>query len=112
MLPIDMKNGLIFCCVLFLAGCINIATIITPVAPGVREERVTSDCVPIFFGFSYGTASLDKALATKAPLITNANEPHALITKVRFIALHDYYILLVGERCVEITGESATTGRE
>ena len=100
-----MKEGLIFVCVILLAVCINIATKITPDAPSVREARKASDCVPIVFGLAYGTASMDKALAERAPLITNFNEPYAHITMVHSVAIHDYYFLFFGARCLEVTGE-------
>jgi hypothetical protein len=83
----------------------NIAAQLTPEDPQVQRLREASDCVPILFGLAYGTATIENALAQKARLLSNYNEPKVLISKVRSVVLHDYYYLFFGSRCIEVTGE-------
>jgi hypothetical protein len=51
--------------VLIGAGCINIAVHLTPEDPQVQKLREANDCVPIFLGLAYGTATRENALAKK-----------------------------------------------
>ena len=86
-------------------GCMNISASLQPENAGVQGLRESSDCMPIIFGFAYGVATVEGAMAEKAPLIKNYNEPHAIITRVKSISLHDYTFLFFGARCIEIVGE-------
>lgn len=88
-----------------LSGCINVTASLQPENANVPEIREASDCVPIIFGFSYGTATLVNALAEEVTLINNYQVPKQKIQKVRRVQLHDYQFLFFGARCVEVVGE-------
>ena len=51
------------------SGCMNIAASLQPEDKAVKEERRASDCIPIIFGFSYGTATVEEALTEEVHLI-------------------------------------------
>lgn len=95
-------------CALTLAGCLNITAELVPTDTSVTGNLVEgSDCVPIIFGLSYGTARIDEArkgargeMATVQP----EYEFSTPITKIRSIRLHDYQFLMFGARCVEVEG--------
>ena len=46
-----------------LDGCIDIATRLQPEDASVKEALYGEDCVPIFFDFGFGTATIEKAMA-------------------------------------------------
>jgi hypothetical protein len=113
-----MRTALAIMVLLLSAGCMNMAASLQPEDAAVPATREASDCVPIIFGFAYGTATLDEALA-EAVLATsekwtgqqNKNLKSAVrptpqkITKIRRVLLHDYSIFMFGARCVEVVGE-------
>jgi hypothetical protein len=100
-----MRDSLILTSILLLAGCVNLTTQTASTNYTAQALRESSDCVPVVLGFAYGTASVEEALSKNAPLISNYNEPPDQIAKVRSVAIHDYYFLIAGARCVEVTGE-------
>ena len=100
------------------SGCMNIAASLQPEDKAVKEERRASDCIPIIFGFSYGTATVEEALTEEVHLIGQefqgnrkttprrvAYVPPQRIAKVRRVQLHDYNFFGFGARCVEVFGE-------
>jgi len=90
---------------LLTAGCMNITASTQPENASVPALRESSDCVPIFFGLSYGTATVDTALKEKVQSIHGYDEPWTPIVNVRRVQLHDYQFLFFGARCVEVVGE-------
>ena len=113
-----MKTTLAIMVLLLSAGCMNMAASLQPEDQAVPDVREVSDCVPIIFGFAYGTATLDEALAEKVLSKSekwqsiekkNQKEKERLtpqyITKIRRVLLHDYSIFMFGARCVEVVGE-------
>ena len=113
-----MMSWLLIPVALLLTGCMNIAASLQPEDASVPVVREVSDCVPIILGFSYGTATLEEALAeevrpinekfksveSKKPRIQDLSVPQK-ITKIRRVLLHDYQFLMFGARCVEVVGE-------
>lgn len=90
---------------LLTTGCMNITASMQPENASVPELRESSDCVPIFFGLSYGTATVDAALKKKVQTTAGYDAPWKPIVNVRRVQLHDYQFLFFGARCVEIVGE-------
>ena len=96
---------------LLLTGCMNIAASIQPENATVPEIREGSDCVPIIFGFAYGTATLEGALSEEVRTIESVRSNGKVksnlqkISKIRRVQLHDYSLLMFGARCVEVVGE-------
>lgn len=113
-----MKTALAIMVLLLSTGCMNMAASLQPENTAVPEGREASDCVPIIFGFAYGTATLDEALAEEVLArseqwqnIEKKNQKYKAkstpqkITKIRRVLLHDYSIFMFGARCVEVVGE-------
>jgi hypothetical protein len=90
-----------------LDGCIDIATRLQPEDASVNEALYGEDWVPICFGFGFGTATIEKAMADAGPdkdfSTHDVNGVH--ISKVRRVELHDFQVLSFGNRCVEVVGE-------
>ncbi len=91
--------------VLLCAGCMNITASLQPENASVPELREASDCVPIVFGLSYGSATLEGALKHKVQTSEGYDAPWKPIVNVRRVQLHDYQFLFFGARCVEVVGE-------
>jgi len=89
---------------LFSTGCINISASLQPEDPAVSPLLHGEDCVPIVFGFSWGTITIERAMlaAAEPDLDKAAGKP---IKKIRTIQLTDVEILGFGGRCLEVTGE-------
>ena len=96
--------GLIFCSLLF-TGCMNITTSLQPENASVLAVSKASDCVPIIFGFAYGRASVEGALASAAEDLHDWQKSAPKITKVRRVDLFELSILMFGTRCVEVIGQ-------
>ncbi|HZH49249.1 MAG TPA: hypothetical protein VFD86_05730 [Nitrospira sp.] len=90
-----------------LDGCIDIATRLQPEDASVNEALYGEDCIPTFFGFGFGTATIERAMADVGPdkdfSTHDVNGVH--ISKVRRVELHDFQVLSFGNRCVEVVGE-------
>jgi hypothetical protein len=91
-----MRNILGVLVLFLLTGCINITTKLAPDNPAVKAMREGSACSWIVFGFGYGTNTVEGAMANAEPF---------RITKIRSVALGDYGILGIGQRCIEVSGE-------
>lgn len=87
------------------ASCMNITASLQPENASVPELREVSDCVPIFLGLSYGSATLEGALKRKVQTSEGYDAPWKPIVNVRRVQLHDYQFLFFGARCVEVVGE-------
>ena len=95
--------GLVF----LTSGCINISTRLQPEDTSVKESLSGEDCVGIFLGFGFGTATIERAKATTTKFNeTGFDAPAGIpITKVRRVEMHDTQFLSFGTHCVEVTGE-------
>jgi len=102
----------IILCTLLLSGCINIATELQPSNLDVKDVLMGEDCTPIVLGLGLGTNRIEYALKdgrsygdlgdfrTRVKL-----NGRTTITRIRTIQLTEFYVLLVGSRCVQVIGE-------
>ena len=89
-----------------LAGCINISTHIQPVNDKVRPVLLGEDCTPIVGGLGWGTNTIEKAMQQASP--SQNYDPYRgthTIRTIRSVALTESAMLLLGQRCIEVTGE-------
>jgi hypothetical protein len=97
---------------LLLSGCINITNELQPTDADVKDVLMGEDCTPIIHGFGLGTNRIEHALKDGRPYgdVTefrsriNLNR-RTTIARIRTIQLTEFYILLVGSRCVQVLGE-------
>jgi hypothetical protein len=102
-------------CVLFtvlLTGCINITTELQPSNSDVKDVLMGEDCTPIVLGLGLGTNRIEYALKDGRPygevgeFRTRVKlNGRTTITRIRTIQLTEFYVLLVGSRCVQVVGE-------
>ncbi|BCA52947.1 hypothetical protein W02_00870 [Nitrospira sp. KM1] len=108
-----MRAFLVAPLVFLLPGCIWISTEFPPINPEVKKLREVSDCVPIIFGFGFGTASYEEAMKKPSAAIGHQPGTNSLkLTKVRGYGTGDYQFLMFGAKCVEVTGESDGSGAD
>jgi len=91
-----------------LTGCINIDTNLQPTDPSIKPTVRGEDCTAIILGLGFGTntveQAMDKGRISRNPERPERPEPMA-VKRIRSITLHDWQFLMVGERCVIVTGE-------
>jgi hypothetical protein len=99
-------------CTLGLSGCINITTELQPSNPDVKDVLMGEDCTPIVLGLGLGTNRIENALKdgrvygdlggfrTRVKL-----SGRTTISRIRTIQLTEFYVLLLGSRCVQVVGE-------
>ena len=95
-----------------LSGCINITTELQPSNPDVKDALMGEDCTPIVLGLGLGTNRVEHALkdgrpygdieAFRSRVKLNGR---TTIARIRTIQLTEFYVLLVGSRCVQVVGE-------
>ena len=101
-----MRLSILTVLLLFLSGCINIGAQLQPEDTSVKVLKAGSDCVPIIFGFGFGTATIERAkVQLEGSSFGDTMPVGAPITKVRRVELVDRMFLNFGERCIEVTGE-------
>jgi hypothetical protein len=95
-----------------VSGCINISAQLQPVNESVKADKTGEDCKGHFMGFGYGTVTVERAMIQETLVSAGrADRPEMMkriqtpITKVRSIALQDWTALILGERCIVVTGE-------
>ena len=75
----------------------------------VKATLFGDDCIPIIFGFGYGTSTVEAATRNARPGGGTSDRDFDFVPKtirvVRSISLRDFYALGFGERCIEVTGE-------
>ena len=97
---------------LLLTGCINITNELQPTNDDVKDVLMGEDCTPIILGLGLGTNRIESALKDGRPYgdtgefrsRINLNR-RTTITRIRTILLTEFYVLLVGSRCVQVLGE-------
>jgi len=97
---------------MLLSGCINITNELQPNNADVQAALMGEDCTPIVLGFGLGTNTVDKAQKDGRPY-EDAGEFRGriklnrttTITRIRTIQLTEFYVLLVGSRCIQVIGE-------
>ena len=94
----------------FLSGCYNVSTQVMPENPDVKAALAGEDCSSIIFGFGFGHSTI--AAAQKSNFHTPGDSTSyrtdmltSPITKIRTINIRESYIVIGGERCVEVIGE-------
>jgi hypothetical protein len=107
-----MRTALTSLLMLILSGCINITTELQPSNPDVKGVLMGEDCTPIVLGMGLGTNTIENALKDGRPeedvgefrprIKLNSRTP---ITRIRMIQLSEFYVLLVGSRCIQVLGE-------
>lgn len=95
-----------------LSGCINITNELQPTNPDVKDVLMGEDCTPIVLGVGLGTNRVEYALKDGRPygdigeFRTRINlNRRTTIARIRTIQLTEFYILLVGSRCIQVIGE-------
>ena len=98
--------------VIILSGCINISTEVYPTNADVAGVLLGEDCTPIILGMGLGTNTIENAQKDGRPYgdVGDFRERIKLnrrttITRIRTIQLTEFYILLVGSRCIQVIGE-------
>jgi hypothetical protein len=99
-------------CTVLLSGCINIATELQPSNPDVKDVLMGEDCTPIVLGLGLGTNRIEHAMKDGRPygdieeFRTRVKlNGRTTITRIRTIQLTEFYVLLIGSRCVQVVGE-------
>ena len=107
-----MRLALICLLTLILSGCINISTEVQPTNADVAGVLLGEDCTPIILGMGLGTNTIENAQKDGRPYgeVGEFRERIKLnrrttITRIRTIQLNEFYILLVGSRCIQVIGE-------
>ena len=75
---------------------------VQPERQDVPAAITGSDCVPMIFGFAFGTATVEAAQRDSGEQDGYTRKP---ISKIRTVSMHYYYLLIAGAWCVEVTGE-------
>jgi hypothetical protein len=108
----QMRILFIILCILALSGCINIITELQPSNPDVKDVLMGEDCTPIVLGLGLGKNRIEYALKDGRPY-GDIGEFRArvkvngrtTITRIRTIQLTEFYVMLIGSRCVQVVGE-------
>ena len=97
---------------LLLSGCINIRTEVQPTNADIQGVLLGEDCTPIVLGLGFGTNTIEYALKDGRPYGDIGDfrgriklNQRTTITRIRTIQLTEFYILLIGSRCVQVIGE-------
>ena|SRR5690349_3802282 len=107
-----MRSALAALCILFFSACINITNELQPGNSDVQAVLMGEDCTPIVLGLGFGTNTIENALKDGRPYgdtgefrsRINLNR-RTNISRIRTIQLTEFYILLVGSRCIQVIGE-------
>lgn len=97
---------------LILSGCINITNELQPTNADIKDVLMGEDCTPIILGFGLGTNRIEYALKDGRPYGEIGEfrsrihlNRRTTITRIRTIHLTEFYVLLVGSRCIQVLGE-------
>jgi hypothetical protein len=107
-----MRMLLVILSTLVLSGCINITSELQPSDPDVKDVLMGEDCTPIVLGLGLGKNRIEYAMKDGRPYgdiaefrsRVNLNR-RTTITRIRTIQLTEFYVLLLGSRCVQVIGE-------
>ena len=107
-----MRSMLISLFALLAWGCINITNELQPTNADVKDVLMGEDCTPIILGLGLGTNRIEYALKDGRPYgevgefrsRVNLNR-RTTISRIRTIQLTEFYVLLVGSRCIQVVGE-------
>lgn len=107
-----MRPSLACLLTLILSGCINISTELQPTNADVQAVLMGEDCTPIVLGMGLGTNTIENALKDGRPYGDVGEfrtriklNRRTTITRIRTIQLSEFYVLLIGSRCVQVLGE-------
>ena len=107
-----MRFSFVFLIPVVVSGCINITTELQPSNADVQGVLLGEDCSPIVLGMGLGTNTIDNALKDGRPkgdvgeFRTRVKlNSRTAITRIRTIQLSEFYVLLVGSRCIQVLGE-------
>ena len=107
-----MRFALAALCTLFLSACINITNELQPNNSDVQAVLMGEDCTPIVLGLGFGTNTIENALKDGRPYGDVGEFRSRIhlnrrtnITRIRTIQLTEFYILLIGSRCIQVIGE-------
>ena len=92
-----------------LGGCYNISTQVMPENPDVKAAIAGEDCSSIIFGVGFGKSTIAAAQRSNFHVPGDSSsyrsDVSTPITKIRTINIRESYIVIGGERCVEVIGE-------
>ena len=97
-----LKTLIIVMLLLLASGCMNITLQVQPEQPDAKAVLTGSDCVPILFGFAFGTATVEGARYKTTSPGEWVGKP---IRTIRTVRISYEYYLIAGSWCVEVTGE-------
>ena len=107
-----MRPSLACLFMLLLSGCINITTELQPSNPDVKGVLMGEDCTPIVLGMGLGTNTIEGAKKDGRPMGDVGEfrgriklNSRTTISHIRTIQLSEFYVLLVGSRCIQVIGE-------
>ena len=94
------------------AGCINITTELQPPNEDVKPLLEGEDCTPVILSMGLGTNTIERAKKDGRPLEGTEEfrsrfklDGPTTINRIRTIHVTDFYILLIGSRCLQVIGE-------
>jgi hypothetical protein len=110
---VDVMGSVLACLfIVMLSGCINITTELQPSNTDVKGVLMGEDCTPIVLGMGLGTNTIENAKKDGRPYGDIGEfrsriklNRRTTITHIRTIQLTEFYILLVGSRCIQVVGE-------
>jgi hypothetical protein len=107
-----MRPALVCLLPLLFSGCINISTEVQPTNADIQGVLLGEDCSPIVLGLGFGTNTIENAVKDGRPYGDVGEfrgriklNQRTTITRIRTIQLTEFYVLLVGSRCVQVIGE-------
>jgi hypothetical protein len=107
-----MRFAFTFLFTVLLSGCINITTELQPSNTEVQSVLMGEDCTPIVLGMGLGTNTVENAQKDGRPYGDVGEfrsriklNRRTTITRIRTIQLSEFYVLLVGSRCIQVLGE-------
>ena len=99
---------MLFTLLISLVGCMEITTQVQMPNKDAQPLLSGEDCTPIILGLSLGVNYIEQAMKNtnkKPNALGNRTTINPPITKVHMVEYYEGQFLVVGLRCVQVTGE-------
>ena len=96
-----MRVWLLVISCMFMTGCVNWSSQLMPENRAVKSFLAGSDCSYMFFGFGFGTNTIEQAMENSDPPIKT----------IRTITLDSFTLLFFGMQCIQVKGEAESGAR-